>query len=331
MDAIIAYDLSKQYGSDIALCGVNLEIPQGSIFACVGEEKSGKTTLMRLLAGLCVPTMGECTVMGYSPVAEAEKVHAVTGVVLDTASLYEDMTLNANLMFTASINGIEPNDAIDRTSFLLHKLDIWEFREEPVRELPTGALWRASLARALMHSPRLLLIDEPAGGVDQESMDAVGQLIRYLVDEEEATVVLSTGNLQHAQTLCGSFAVLKEGSILAKGDLESLRKGAGLNYQASLRLGEGGEALGGFRLAADGRWVKTIASEEEMPKIIREAAQQASLYEAAVLKPTLEDIYDAYMNGVTGEEEAEQDGEEESEPGFVPEDTDDETPGEAEV
>ena len=79
MDAIVAYDLSKQYGERIALCGLNLQIPQGSIFACVGGEQSGKTTMVRLLSGLCRPTMGECTVMGYSPGVEPERLHTVTG------------------------------------------------------------------------------------------------------------------------------------------------------------------------------------------------------------------------------------------------------------
>ncbi|MFQ7747979.1 MAG: ATP-binding cassette domain-containing protein [Eubacteriales bacterium] len=82
MDAIVAYDLSKQYGERIALCGLNLQIPQGSIFACVGGEQSGKTTMVRLLSGLCRPTMGECTVMGYSPGVEPERLHTVSGTVL---------------------------------------------------------------------------------------------------------------------------------------------------------------------------------------------------------------------------------------------------------
>ena len=105
MEAISAYELSKKYGSISALHGLNLQVSQGSIFACVGKEKSGKTTLIRLLAGLCRPTAGECSLLGFSPAFEAEKLHGVTGTVLHTSRLYREMTLSENLRFFADING----------------------------------------------------------------------------------------------------------------------------------------------------------------------------------------------------------------------------------
>ena len=317
MDAIIAYDLSKQYNDTVALCGLNLQVPAGCAFACVGGEHSGKTTIIRLLSGLCRPTMGECTVMGLSPSFEADKLHAVTGTVLDTARLYENMTLAENLRFYASVNGVDDNDALDRQSYLLHRLDIWEERDEKVDDLPTGVVRRASLARALIHSPKVLLMDEPAGGLDKETADSMQELIHHLVSEEGMTLLLCTRNMGFAQRLCESFAVLKQGSLLAKGDLESLRQGAGVRYRAAMRLAEGEEPLRGFQMQ-DGLWQKEIASENEMPKLIAQAVGEGKkLYEARVIRPTLEEIYEAYLAG--GKRKAgdldEQDSEEDLEAG----------------
>lgn len=297
MDAITAYDLSKQYGDSIALCGLNLQIPEGAAFACVGGQGSGKTTLIRLLSGLCRPTMGECTVLGLSPFFEAEKLHALAGTVLDTARLYETMTLSENLRFFAGINGVEENDAIDRISFLLHRLDIWESRDGKIDDLPTGVVRRASLARALIHRPRVLLMDEPDGGLDQETAQSVQSLISQLVSQEGMTFLLCTRNMAYAQRLCDRFAVLKDGSLLAKGDLESLRKGAGVRWRAILRLAGEAQPPRGFR-EKDGLWQKEIASEEEMPRIISQAVENGiKLLEARVEEPTLEEIYTAFLEG----------------------------------
>lgn len=297
MDAIVTYDLSKQYGNTTALSGLNLQVPEGRAFACVGKENSGKTTLIRLLSGLLRPTAGECTVMGYSPSFETEKLHAVAGTVLDSARLYENMTLSENLRFFAGINGVDENDAIDRSSFLLHRLDIWESRDGKIDDLPTSVVRRGSLARALMHSPRILLMDEPAEGLDRETGDSVRELLSYLISQEGMTVMLCTRNMEYAQQLCEGFALLKDGFVMAKGDLEGLRRGAGVHYRAVLRLAEEETPPKGFRLL-DGLWRKEIASEEDLPKIVSQVVREGKkLYEARLEKPSLEEIYAACLAG----------------------------------
>lgn len=297
MDAIVTYDLSKQYGGTTALSGLNLQVPEGGAFACVGRENSGKTTLIRLLSGLLRPTAGECTVMGYSPSFETEKLHAVVGTVLDSARLYENMTLSENLRFFAGISGVDENDAIDRVSFLLHRLDIWESRDGKIDDLPTSVVRRGSLARALMHSPRILLIDDPAKGLDKETADIVLELLSYLISQEGVTVMLCTRNMDYAQRLCGGYALLKDGAVMAKGGLESLRRGAGVRYRAVLRLEEGEAPPRGFRFS-EGLWRKEIASEEDLPKLVSQVVREGKkLYEARLEKPSLEEIYAACLAG----------------------------------
>ena len=187
MDAIVTYDLAKQYGSAWALRGLNLQVPQGSAVACVGRENSGKTTLIRLLSGLYRPTSGECTVLGLSPAFETERLHALVGTVLGTARLYGHLTLQENLNFFAGLHQVDSNDGVERSSFLLHALDIWEARDLKVRELPTGVLRRAALAQALMHRPSVLLLDLPPQGLDPESQEATHRLLAQTMEHEGAS------------------------------------------------------------------------------------------------------------------------------------------------
>ncbi len=297
MDAITTYELSKEYNGHAALSGLNLQVPAGMSFGCVGRQGSGKTTLIRLLSGLCRCTGGECSVLGFNPAFEAEKLHAVTGTVLDTSRLYESMTVSDNLRFFAGLNGVDENDALDLISHLLHQLDIWEERDSIVDDLPTGVVRRASLARALIHRPKVLLLDEPAGGFNRETEESMEELISSLVTQEGMTVLLCTENMAYAQQLCGSFALLKDGTQIARGDLAGLRQASGACCRAVLRLGEGSTAPKGFR-QQDGLWEKELKSEEELPEIIAKAvADGIRLYEARLIQPTLEEVYTAFLGG----------------------------------
>lgn len=297
MDAVAAYDLTKEYNGQSVLAGLNLQVPQGELFACVGEKGCGKTTLIRLLSGLAKPTTGECTVLGFSPHHEPQRLHMVAGTVLESAKLYKGMTLWENLRFFAGLHGMDDNDSLERSSFLLHKLDIWEGRDFPVENLTTGVIRRASLARALMHSPKILLADESSAGLDQETAEAIQNLISCVAQEEGLTLFLCSSNMAYAQKLCSNFAILKQGALLAKGDLESLREGAGVNYRAQLRLAEDSPAPAGFQWI-DGVWEKELKVETDMPKIIAQAVGEGlSLYEARLIRPTLKEIYTAWLEG----------------------------------
>ena len=297
MDAIAAFDLTKEYEGQPALTGLNLQVPQGEAFACVGEKGCGKTTLVRLMSGLTRPTSGECTVLGLSPTHEPQKLHAIAGTVLSHAKMYTDMTLYENLRFFAGLHGMDDNDSLERSSFLLHRLDIWEARDLPVGKLTTGVLRRASLARALMHKPQILLVDESSGGLDQEAAEAIRDLLSCVGQEEGVTLFLCSSNMAYAQVLCQGFAILKQGLLLARGSLEALRQGAGVGFRARLRLHPDSAAPEGFSQVGDA-WEREIESREDMPKIITRAVQEGlQLYEAQLVQPTLKEIYTAWLEG----------------------------------
>lgn len=301
MDAIGAFDLTKIYGGRDgapALKSVNLRVPEGCSMACVGPEASGKTTLVRLLSGLLRPTSGECSVLGLSPSHEAARLHSMMGTVLYSAKLYNDLTLWDNLIFFAGVNGMPREDAIERASFLLHRLNLWEERERSPRELPTGMFKRASLARAMLHRPRVLLMDSQGAGMDLETAGLVRELLEYAGREEGAAVLMCTQDMGFVQGFCQSFGLLHKGVLMARGDLESLRKGSGVGLRASLRLKDGDTPPEGFMRQGDGSWQREVASEEEMPRLVMEVVSQGgSLYEAKVLRPSLGEIYQACLEG----------------------------------
>lgn len=309
MDAIAAYDMTKIYGGKgepggvTALQGINLQVPEGRAMACVGHDRSGKTTLIRLLAGLCRPTQGECSVLGLSPSHESARLHSMVGTVLYSAKLYPTMSLWHNLLFFAGVHGVEQNEGIERASFLLRRLNLWEERERRPGELSTGALKRAGLARALIHRPKVLLFDEQGAGMDRETGERVRELLRYTVEQEGTTLLYCTQNMNYIQDICGSFGLLSQGRLIARGDLESLRTGAGVRLKAALRLADGQSGPEGFRLV-EGFWQREIPTEAEMPRLIAQAvAEGLSLFEARVQRPTLEEIYQAYLSGGRRREE----------------------------
>lgn len=307
MDAVGAYDLTKTYeteeGPAAALRSVNLRVQEGDAMACVGPVGSGKTTLIRLLAGLLRPTSGECSVLGLSPAVEGARLHSMIGTVLYSSKLYPELSLWDNLLFFARVQDIPRDAAVERASFLLRRLNLWEERDQSPRRLSTGMFKRASLARAMLHRPRVLLIDSQGAGMDLETADLVRELLRYAGREEGATLLLCTRDMAFAQGLCRSFGLLHKGTLMARGDLETLRAAGGVGLTASLRLGESDEAPEGFSPvpgARDGSrlWQRVVDSESEMPRFIMQAVGLgSSVYEARVLRPGLPEIYDACLKG----------------------------------
>lgn len=330
MDAVAAYDLTKVFedGGRPALRGVNLAVPEGGAAACVGREGAGKTTLVRLLAGLSRATSGECSVLGLSPVHEGARLHGMMGAALDSARLYDSMSLWDNLRFFAGAHRVSAGQAVERASFLLRRLNLWEERDKTPDRLSTGDLTRAGLCRALVHRPRVLLVDEQGAGMDRETAGLVRDLLEYVLEEEGVTLLFCTQNMNYAQGFCGQFALLDQGVLLARGTVESLRVGAGVGLRAALRLREGQPGPEGFRLE-EGLWQRAVQSEDEMPGIIaRTVGQGLDLFEARVIRPGLEEIYHAYLAGgrrreaafheETGQARSGLPAEREGEPGGVP-------------
>ncbi|HIS50651.1 MAG TPA: ABC transporter ATP-binding protein [Candidatus Gallacutalibacter pullistercoris] len=301
MAAIEAKGLTKSYDKTLALKSLTLEVPEGGVCGFLGPNGAGKTTAVKLFNGLLTPTGGECSVMGFRPEKEAEKVHAVSGVMTETARMYGQLTGLENLCFFGETAGMSRGDARQRAGELLRWLDLWEARDRKASAYSTGMMQRLSLARALMHRPRVLFLDEPTSGLDPESAQMVNNLITDLAKQEGTTVFLCTHQLRYAQDICTLYGLIDKGMLLACGGFEELWKQAGCRIWAGFRLKDGVHPQGGFE-QKDGWWRLAVDSEEEMPEILRALVQQnLDIYEARLFHPELEEVYFRFLQKAEAE------------------------------
>lgn len=291
MYAIQTANLTKKYDDVVALFGLDLEVEAGSIVGYLGPNGSGKTTTVKLLTGLIQPTLGDSTVLGLSSAKESGKIHALTGVLTETAACYRHLTAMENLRFFGALFGLEDAKVRTRAEHLLKKLDLWSVRDRKAGTFSTGMKQRLSLARTLIHTPQVLFLDEPTSGLDPESASIVNRMIGDMARDEGTTVLLCTHQLRYADEICSSFAILDQGILRASGSLEMLGNAAGLHPTASLRVADGAEMPEDF-VQNGGFWEKEIREDQDMPGLISELIRrEVPIYEALIRRPTLEDVY----------------------------------------
>jgi len=292
MQAIITEELGKTYpGGKEAVRGLTLALKEGEVFGFLGPNGAGKTTAVKLLTGLLAPTRGRSLVLGLDPAAQPERVHALSGVVTEHAQMYDHLTGLENLCFYGEVFGLGRADSRERALALIRQMQLEEAGNRKLGEYSTGMRQRLSLARALMHRPRLLFLDEPTSGLDPESTLHVNRMIRALAREEGVTVFLCTHQLRYAQEICSRYGLISAGELLMEGSLDSLRArvlpGLTLRLRSSLVPADA-EA----RRLEEGLYELKLASEQEIPPLIRRVAEEGGeIYEVMPQKPSLEDIY----------------------------------------
>lgn len=303
MYAIQASNLTKKYEQVVALSGLDLAVETGSVTGYLGPNGSGKTTTVKLLTGLILPTVGDSTVLGLSSSKESEKIHALTGVLTETAACYHHLSAMENLCFFGALFGLPDAKVRARAEYLLKKLDLWGARDRRAGAFSTGMKQRLSLARALIHSPQVLFLDEPTSGLDPESAAIVNRMIAAMAREEGVTALLCTHQLRYAADICSDFAILEHGRLQAAGTLPALVEASGVRPTASFRIAEGAAVPEGL-VQNDGCWEKSMESESEMPALVESlVAMGTPVYEALIRRPTLEDVYFTFVQDSNLEED----------------------------
>ena len=221
--AIRTEGLTREFGSLRALDAVSLEVPAGSIFGFLGPNGSGKTTTIRLLLGLLEPTRGSATVLGHDTRIEAGAVRERCGALLEHSGLYERMTAHDNLAFYGRVWHLAEADRERRIRELLEGLGLWDRRDEIVGTWSRGMKQKLAVARALLHRPALVVLDEPTAGLDPIAAAALRDDLTELARQEGVTVFLTTHNLAEAEKLCDQVAVIRAGRLLAVGRPDELR------------------------------------------------------------------------------------------------------------
>jgi ABC-2 type transport system ATP-binding protein len=216
--------LSRRFGETNAVDHLTLDVHAGEIFGFLGHNGAGKTTTVRLLNGVLEPTSGNAKVLGLDPRTDGPAVRAQTGVLTETPSLDERLTARDNLSFYADVYSLPRADVPGRVNFLLTEFELAERADEKVGGYSKGMKQRLALARALLHKPQVLFLDEPTAALDPVAARHVHTLVENLARREGCTVFLCTHNLVEAQKLCDRVAVMEHGRLVALGTPSDLTR-----------------------------------------------------------------------------------------------------------
>ena len=225
--AIRTESLSKSFGSVHAVNSLDIEVPAGIIFGFLGPNGSGKTTTINLLLGLLEPTGGHAEVLGFDIETQADELRAHTGALLEHSGIYEQMSAEENLEYFGRIYRMPMGLREGRIRELLEQMGLWERRAERAGTWSRGMQQKLAVARALMHRPAVVFLDEPTAGLDVVAASALREDLANLVVSEGATVFLTTHNMAEAERLCDRVAVVRGGQLLAVGHPDEIRARAG--------------------------------------------------------------------------------------------------------
>jgi ABC-2 type transport system ATP-binding protein len=293
--------LTRAFGSHIAVQDLSLAVNSGEIFGFLGHNGAGKTTTVRLLNGLLAPTSGAIRILGLDPVTQGAQLRKHTGVLTESPSLDDRMTAFENLAIFAAIYGVPKSVARARIHELMQVFGLEERLHERVAGFSKGMKQRLALARALVHQPDLIFLDEPASGLDPVVTRQLHELILHLSRNEGKTIFLCTHNLDEAQKLCQRVAVLQHGRLLALGTPRELARNIVSEISLKLEINPAQTELAVSLLKpftsapptldAAGLSVAGIL-HDQIPHVIAALVREGvAIYRVDFDEPTLEDVY----------------------------------------
>ena len=219
---IETHNLVKQYGKFVAVNNVSFDVRAGEVFGFLGPNGAGKTTTIKMIVGLLQPTSGTVKVAGYDSQSQALDAKAASGYVPDTPNLYAKLTGRELLRFVGDLYDVDRAQATHRIDELLRMFDLADAADETVDSYSHGMQQKASLAAALMHDPKVLILDEPTVGLDPKSARLIKDILRQLADRG-AAVMLSTHILEIAERMCDRIGIINKGELVAVGTMDELR------------------------------------------------------------------------------------------------------------
>ncbi|QSG07896.1 ABC transporter ATP-binding protein [Halapricum desulfuricans] len=258
-------DLRKEYGGFPAVEGSTFSVASGEVFGIVGPNGAGKTTTLKMLAGLIEPTSGSASVAGHD--AGDAEMRRRLGFLPEESPLYEEMTANTYLHFFADLYDVPEDVAARRIDETLSELDL-EHRDRQLGDVSKGMKRKVAIARSLINDPDVLIYDEPASGLDPLTTNYIIEFTSRLADEGK-TIVFSAHNLYHVESICDRVAIMNEGEIVARGDLDQLQAEHGETVYQVYTTVEVPDSV-----AKNGRYVRTVESMDAV-EATREAASEA--------------------------------------------------------
>jgi ABC-2 type transport system ATP-binding protein len=309
--AIWTEGLTRHFGQLTAVDSLSLQVDAGEVFGFLGHNGAGKTTTVRLLNGVIQPHGGAARVLGFDPLTQGPELRRHTGVLTETPSVDERLTGRENLLTYAHLYGVPRKTVADRVAGLLELFGLSERASEKAGAYSKGMKHRLALARALLHEPEVLFLDEPTAGLDPVAARQVHELIADLRNERR-TVFICTHNLAEAQRLCDRVAVLEQGQVVAMGTPAELARDVGGRQRLEIELAPEGlpAALAALNLIPDlalddpdsptigergprgVRLTMATASHDAIPDVIDTLVKAGvRIYRVSPQEVSLEDVY----------------------------------------
>lgn len=306
---ILTQDLSKAFGDFLAVDGVNLEVKPGEVLALLGPNGAGKTTTVRMLTSILKPTRGWAEIAGYNVVNEPAAVRASVGVLTEQHGLYGRMPADEYLDFFGQVYSMDKSTRRERIDHLLDKFGLAEAQHRKIAEYSKGMRQKLALARALLHNPPVLLLDEPTSAMDPESARLVRDSITALRSERRA-IIICTHNLAEAEELADQIAIIRKGRIIARGSPSQLKQTLFGPEEYILKLaGEFGRALElppGTMVVSQGKdWLRyrTLTPSTDNPRILQSFLEQG--LPVISLQESPRSLEAVYLQAVNAPDEAE--------------------------
>jgi len=221
---IKAKNLTRKFGELTAVDDVSFEVEKGEIFAFLGPNGAGKTTTIKMLTTLLKPTGGSIDLDGLDPAVDPNGARRRFGIVFQDPSLDADLTAAENMEIHGVLYGVPRAPRIERTEMLLRLFELWERRDDLVKKFSGGMKRRLEIARGLLHTPKILFLDEPTLGLDPQSRKLLWTHVQTLNETEGVTVFLTTHYMDEAERVAGRIAIIDHGKIVAMGTSAELKE-----------------------------------------------------------------------------------------------------------
>jgi len=296
--AIVVRQLDKRFGEVHAVRGVDFEVATGEVFGFLGPNGAGKTTTINMLCTLAKPTSGTASVAGHDVVSERDDVRRNIGLVFQDPTLDGYLTAAQNLKLHAELYGVQSDLVQPRMQQVMTMVGLWDRKDTEVATFSGGMRRRLEIARGLMHSPRVLFLDEPTIGLDPQTRRSIWTYIRELKEREEITIFMTTHYMDEAEW-CDRIAIMDHGQIVALDSPEALKAQIGKD-RVSIHTDDDDAAIPALRdrFGLDARVAEGAvtfgvpAGEEFVPRLFAELG--IPIKAVSVSRPTLDDVFMSY-------------------------------------
>ena len=308
--AISVRDLVKNYDEVRAVRGVNFEVAMGEVFGFLGPNGAGKTTTINMLCTLAKPTSGDARVAGHDVVTERDDVRRNIGLVFQDPTLDGYLTAAQNLRLHAELYGVQSDLVVPRMRQVMEMVGLWDRKDSVVGTFSGGMRRRLEIARGLMHSPRVLFLDEPTIGLDPQTRRSIWDYIRELKEREEITIFMTTHYMDEAEW-CDRIAIMDHGEIVALDSPDALKAGVGTD-RVTIHTDDNDAAITAldrqFGVEAKVREGAVVfgvpAGEEFVPRLFAEF--EMPIRSVSVSRPTLDDVFMSYTGTTIRDAEEDQ-------------------------